>query len=215
MMRQPLDLTLPTAETLQAYISRTDELMKELHDALNRPMFESMIEKCRDGRDPSDFWSGSVMREPIFYGTESAYSFQYRDLFLEKHSPDDTWLQENMGFTSAQAQRVARTMCSLMDERATATFAKIRQGGQLPPLVLYHFEFTPEETAQRSSQSIEVAQAVFMALTLTAGNSHFNELGDFNAVVAAPLLTGQGSTVAMQTPRRSPPSASSRNCRRR
>lgn len=199
MMRQPLDLTLPTAETMQAYISRTDELMRELHDALNRPMFESMIEKFRDGRDPSDFWSGSVMREPIFYGTESAYSFQYHDLFLEKHSPDDTWLQENMGFTSAQAQRVARTMCSLMDERATATFAIVRQGGQLPPSVLYQFEFTPEEIAQRSSQSIEVVQAVFMALTLTTSNSQFNELGDFNAVAATPLLpTGRGSVLLFQ-----------------
>ncbi|MCE4552759.1 hypothetical protein, partial [Xanthomonas hortorum] len=127
--------------------------MKELHDALNRPMFESMIGNLRDGKDPSDIWSGSMMREPIFYGSESAYSFQYRDLFLEKHRPDDNWLQENMGFTSAQAKQVARTMCSLMDERATATFAKNRQGGQRSLSLLSHFEFTPEEIAQRSRQS--------------------------------------------------------------
>lgn len=199
MMRQPLDLTVPTVETMQTYVSRTDELMKELHDALSRPMIELMFEKISDGGDPSDLWGGSVMREPIFYGTESAYVFQYRDFFLEKHSPDDSWLQKNKGFTSAQAQRVARTMCSLMDERATATFAKIRQGEQLPPSVLYHFEFTPEEIAQRSSQSIEVVQAVFMALTLTTGNSLFNELGDFNAVAATPLLpTDRGSVLLFQ-----------------
>lgn len=199
MMRQSLDLTLPTAETMQAHISRTDELMKELHDALNRPMFESMIGNFRDGKDPSDIWSGSMMREPIFYGSESAYSFQYRDLFLEKHRPDDNWLQENMGFTSAQAKQVARTMCSLMDERATATFAKNRQGGQRSLSLLSHFEFTPEEIAQRSRQSIEVVQAIFMALTLTTGNSQFNELGDFNAVAATPLLpTDRGSVLLFQ-----------------
>lgn len=199
MMRQKIDLTLPSVETVQTYISRTDELMSELHDALSRPMFEAMIEKAHGLEGVSDLWGGQVMREPIFYGTESAYAFQYRELFEEKHRPDDSWLREKMGFTSAQAKQVARAMCSLMDERATETFASVRQGESYPLSVLHHFEFTAEETAERSSQSIEVVRAVFMALSLTKNNAEFKDLGDFNAVAATPLIpTGRGSVLLFQ-----------------
>lgn len=199
MVRNPLDLALPAAEKILDYIARTDKLMKELHDTLSFPMYESLLENFRAGEDPSDIWNGATMREPIFYGTESAYSFQYRDFFLEKHSPDDAWPQEKMGFTSAQARKVASAMCSLMDERATATFAKNPNDERYPPSVLHHFEFTSDEVAQRINESIVVVQAIFSALTLTNGNDQFKELGDFNAVAATPLLpSGRGSVLLFQ-----------------
>lgn len=199
MVRQPVDLTLPAPSTINDYISRTDELLKELHGALNGPMLESMVDKGHDQVDVESLWLGAGMREPIFYGTESAYSFQYRDLFLEKHAPDDLWLQEKMGFTSKQAQQVARSMCSLMDERATEQFNSTYEGASHPATVLSNFEFTPVDVAQRSGESIEVVSAVFKALTLVGDNSGFGEIGDFNAVAAMPLIpTERGSVLLFQ-----------------
>jgi hypothetical protein len=196
MMRQPLDLTLPEPGQIQTYVARSDELMAELHDAMSGSMFESLMGKAASGAAPEDVWKGSMMREPIFYGSESAYSFQYRDFFVEKHSCDDAWLEQNKGFTSRQAQQVARAMCSSMDARASELYQGGERAKPAADEVLAHFEFTAEQVSQKTGLGIGIVQAVFDALTFTGDNSTFQELGDFNSVAATPLLsTGRGSVL--------------------
>ncbi|RMU99382.1 SEC-C motif protein [Pseudomonas syringae pv. tomato] len=196
MMRQPLDLTLPEPSQIQAYVVRSDELMVELHDAMSGSIFESLIGNAASGANPEDAWNGAMMREPIFYGAESAYSFQYRDFFVEKHSCDDDWLRQNEGFTSRQAQQIARAMCSSMDSRASELY----QGGKVvkptADKLLAHFEFTAEQVSQKTGLEIGIVKAVFDALTFTGDNTAFQELGDFNSVAATPLVpTGRGSVL--------------------
>ncbi|EIK60149.1 YecA family protein [Pseudomonas lactis] len=199
MSRQPLDLTEVDEATLRSYASRTDELMSELHDAMTGLMIGELMPQAQQGIAMSDIWKGAVMKEPIFYGTESAYSFQYRDFFAEKHAQDDDWLVRAMAFSSAQALQVASAMCSLMDVRATKG-AQVGGGakiGELPAAsVLALFEFTAQEIAARSGQELAVVEAVFKALTFSGDNGQFNEVGDFNQVAATPLLpTGRDSVL--------------------
>lgn len=63
----------------------------ELHNAMSYPMFASILEAAADQEalDAPEFGQGQMMREPIFYGGEAAYSFQYRDLLTEKYAADD------------------------------------------------------------------------------------------------------------------------------
>ncbi|MCF5669163.1 preprotein translocase, partial [Pseudomonas marginalis] len=199
MSRQPLDLTEVDEATLRSYASRTDELMSELHDAMTGLMIGELMPQAQQGIAMSDIWKGAMMKEPIFYGTESAYSFQYRDFFAEKHAQDDDWLVRAMAFSSAQALQVASAMCSLMDVRATKG-AQVGGGakiGELPAAsVLALFEFTAQEIAARSGQELAVVEAVFKALTFSGDNGQFNEVGDFNQVAATPLLpTGRDSVL--------------------
>jgi hypothetical protein len=199
MLRHPLDLTEVDEATLRSYASRTDELMGELHDNMTGLMIGELMPQAQQGTAMSDFWKGAMMKEPIFYGTESAYSFQYRDFFAEKHAPDDGWLVRAMGFSSAQALRVASAMCSLMDARATngTRLSGETKIGELPAAsVLEFFEFTAQEIAQRSGKELAVVEAVFKALTFSGDNGQFNEVGDFNQVAATPLLpTGRDSVL--------------------
>lgn len=199
MMRQPVDLTDVDDDALRAYVSSTDELLGELHDAMNGLAISELISQAQQGGAPDEFWQGEMMKEPIFYGTESAYSFQYRDFFLEKHASDDGWLKKVMGFSSAQALRVASTMCSLMDARATNggdLIGETKVGETPVGSVLELFEFTAQEVAQHSGEGVEVVEAVFEALTFSGDNALFQEIGDFNQVAATPLLpTGRGSVL--------------------
>lgn len=196
MMRQPLDLTLPEPSQIKAYVARSDELMAELHDAMSGSMFDTLIGNAASGADHENVWKGAMMREPIFYGSESAYSFQYRDFFLEKHSCDDDWLRQNKGFTSRQAQQVARAMCSSMDSRASKLYLGDKVAKQAADGLLAHFEFTAEQVSQKTGLDIGIVQAVFDALTFNGDNAAFQELGDFNSVAATPLLpTGRGSVL--------------------
>lgn len=129
LARGPIDSTLPDTATIQEYVDHTDRLMAELHESMAAPMVGAMIGAARNGESGDAVWNGAAMREPIFYGGESAYSFQYRDLAVEKYRNDDPWLTQNKGFSIAQAHTIARTMCSLLDEKATRILHEMKESG--------------------------------------------------------------------------------------
>lgn len=204
MVKGPLDLTEPSPSELLKMAERTDVLMQELHDALNVPMMERMkalVRAMRSGGAPTpdsdEMWQGETMREPIFYAAESAYSFQYRDLAVEKYSADDAWLLANKGFNITQAKNVAHALCQLMDESGAALFARHKSEGRLPSTWLPCYEHTVGEVAFRSRLPEPVAQAVLDAFTLRGQNETFKALGDFNAVSAFPVIATDRSTVLM------------------
>ena len=197
MAKNPLDLSLQPRDVVDGYVQRTDALMKELHDAISYPMWETMVEAMKAGPKPPDPWHGPGMREPIFYGTESAYAFQYRDLIPEKYGPDDDWLLRVKAFTAGQASAIAKTMCVLMDEKGTRLFMEARSAKSPPETWLPAFEFSSNEVSARSGIAQDVVEAFFSAFLFKGDNTAFNEAGDFNEVAARPLLPTDRGTVLL------------------
>ncbi|OHX12724.1 preprotein translocase [Chromobacterium sphagni] len=197
MAKKPLDLSQQPTDVVEGYVNRTDALMRELHDAMSYPMFAAMFEAMKAGAEPPDPWSGPGMREPIFYGTESAYAFQYRDLAPGKYGADDDWMLKTKGFTSDQARTIAKTMCALMDEKGTRLFADARTAKAQPETWLSAFEFSLDEVAFHSGVAQDVVEAFFRAFLHTGDNAAFKEVGDFNEVAARPLLPTDHGTVLL------------------
>lgn len=197
MAKRPLDLSPLPSDVVESYVERTDALMLELHNAMSYPMFSAMFQAMKDGTEPPDPWHGPGIREPIFYGTELAYAFQYRDLVPEKYGADDDWMLKAKGFTSGQARTIAKTMCTLMDEKGTRLFAEARATKIQPETWLPAFEFSLDEVAFRSGLARDVAEAFFRAFLYTGGNDSFKEVGDFNEVAAWPLLPTDRETVLL------------------
>lgn len=85
------DIQMPSEELLSDYVSKTEILLEELHHCLAQPMFEKA--KADLAKGEADVWGGdgwqSFVREPIFYSSESAYPYQYKDLFVEKYQKDE------------------------------------------------------------------------------------------------------------------------------
>lgn len=197
MSKAPLDLSLQPGNVVECYVQRTDVLMKELHDAISYPMFEAMFTAMKTGTEAPDPWHGPGMREPIFYGTESAYACQYRDLVPEKYGADDNWMIQVKGFTAGQASVIAKTMCVLMDEKGTKLFAQTRREKCQPKTWLPAFEFSPNEVSARSGVAQDVVDAFFLAFLFTRKNTKFIKAGDFNEVAAMPLLPTDRGTVLL------------------
>ncbi|MHB1644569.1 MAG: nuclease-related domain-containing protein, partial [Acidithiobacillus sp.] len=197
MMKKPLDLSQQPIDVIDDYIKGTDALMRELHDSMSYPMSAAILEAIEAGYEPPDPWRGQGMREPIFYGTESAYAFQYRDLAPEKYGADDDWMLKAKGFTIAQAKTIAQTMCALMDEKGIRLFEDARAAK--PPLEtwLSAFEFSLDEVAHRSSLAQDVVESFFSAFLFKGDNAAFREVGDFNEVAARPLLPTDRGTVLL------------------
>lgn len=108
MMRAPIDFFLPLPETISDYIQRSEALLEELHYTL-APTFANSL-KPENATDPKFNTFGEFLREPIFYGGESAYTFQYRDLAPLKYSADANWLRRNKGIDLEVAARCAGTL---------------------------------------------------------------------------------------------------------
>ncbi|WBY03593.1 SEC-C metal-binding domain-containing protein [Ramlibacter tataouinensis] len=188
MVKAPWSDELPGPPTLRGYIERTDRLMAELHDSM--PGSLAQLKLGPDGLpDFSGMGSGAAMREPIFYGGESAYLFQYRDLALEKYTADDPWLRQHKGFGIAAAHAVVKAMASLQDQKATQLWRERgHEADWLTVDLLAAFSLTAQELAGATNVPLQEVQAVLDALCLAHRNSDFGSLADFNAVYAAPLL---------------------------
>ncbi len=197
MAKKPLDMCPQPFDVVEGYVERTDVFMRELHQAMSYPTFAAMFDAVKEGSEPPTPWGGSGMREPIFYGTESAYAFQYRDLVPEKYGADDDWMLKAKGFTSRQARTIAKTMCELMDEKGMRLFADAGTAKAQPETWLPAFEFSLDEVAFRSAVTKDVAEAFFRAFLYTGDNAAFKEVGDFNEVAARPLLPTDRGTVLL------------------
>ncbi|KXW57146.1 hypothetical protein FEMY_23370 [Ferrovum myxofaciens] len=106
MLKGPIDYTLPAPPVLEKYIESTEALLEEIHRTMTASFWQDidLTKIAEESLNP--FTSGAALREPIFYGGESAYSFQYRDFSTAKYANDDPWLIANKGFSIHDAQNV-------------------------------------------------------------------------------------------------------------
>lgn len=189
MIKAEIVWSLPTPQTLQGYIEKTEQLMEELHHCLSIGFFSCLSKEAME-KGVNPFERGDVLREPIFYSSESAYSFQYLDLSVQKYAADEQWLQANRGFTIDQASRVV----SAIEEVLAAHFEETRQRiRKLPPekwTMLPFFMFRTENVADETGLSHELVEKVLKAFELdsTERNAGFNTLNEFNTITASPLL---------------------------
>ncbi len=186
MVKGELDLSLPDVSTRERQTVMTEALLQELHDS----MTESMAETVFSGATPTPFTQGRVLREPVFYGPESAYSFQYRDFSEVKYRRDEEWLRRNVGFSATDARAVAGVLFKLRDVKVQKTFEDLRAEDPSDWTLLPGFTFSPAEIVAASGLSESTVNAIIRALALPKGetNTKFRSLGDFNVTNARPLI---------------------------
>ncbi|MCX4177358.1 prepilin peptidase, partial [Paraburkholderia madseniana] len=202
LVRVPVDYAKPEFDALQRYADSTDALLAELHQSMSREGMAThdWVELAEKGGNP--FANGAAMREPIFYGGESAYSFQYRDLSVRKYGADSTWLKANRGFTPD----VARNIGCALERLQNAKIVHCRNEAQHANspeawTFLSIYQFSVEELVNESGHKREDVEAVLAAFSLPADNRNesFQSLHDFNVTNACPILrVGDGTFILFQ-----------------
>lgn len=154
MARAPIDYSRPPPDTMQVLIERTQHLLNELHEVMAQPLkgeFESTLGNEDRQAPVLAFTAALAMREPIFYGGDSAYGFQYRDFAPKKYARDESWLTQNRGFTIEQARQVVLIVEDLLSSKMLALIG--RQNRHLPYEdwnVLDGLSFSAKDVAARS-----------------------------------------------------------------
>ncbi|MGB4780929.1 nuclease-related domain-containing protein, partial [Candidatus Methylomirabilis sp.] len=190
MVKAPIDLTVPKPHALQEMIDRTDLLMKELHQVMSEPARQHIHLALSESKLDNPFTRGDFLREAIFYGGESAYLFQYRDLSVPKYAQDNDWLQNCKGFSIEDARAVIGSIFAVQNEKITATLNSLRDKPMDEWTLLPGFTFAAKEIEVKSGIPPQTVGNVLASLTLPNGetNSSFQTVSDFNITNALPML---------------------------
>ena len=187
MLKRPIDYTLPASSTLEKYIESTETLLEEMHHAMSASFWQVIdsVKIAEEGFNP--FTTGAALREPIFYGGESAYSFQYRDFSSAKYANDTPWLIANKGFSIHDARNVVLAITRLQNEKAISVMRSM-------PLEAWPFlssmSFSVQEVADYGHIDMAIVDKVLSAFAIppSVHNEQFNSLHDFNIANACPLI---------------------------
>lgn len=190
MIKHDIEYSIPEASIFQGWADRAEALLAELHTAMTGDVFAHMKPGGASDADSNPFANGAVLREAIFYGAESAYSFQYRDLLERKYGRDDEWLLANKGFSIHDGRAVVKAVGAVLNDRPMENLESLRT---LPPeqwTYLPGLMFSPAEVAGRAGLAEDVVQRVLGAFVLPEGerNAAYRTPQDFNAVAAFPLI---------------------------
>ncbi|THD08535.1 nuclease-related domain-containing protein [Metallibacterium scheffleri] len=190
MLKSPIDYTLPAPPVVERYVESTEALLEEIHHAMS-PSFWKHIDPAKiaeEGFNP--FTSGAALREPIFYGGESAYSFQYRDFSPMKYANDDHWLIANKGFSIRDAHRVVVCISQVLDEKSNSIMRDMCVAPQEMEALLPGNSFSVQEVADYGHIDPATVDRILSAFAVppSARNEQFNALDDFNIANASPLI---------------------------
>jgi SEC-C motif/Nuclease-related domain len=199
MVKQRLNFTRLNKETFENYLHRTEQLLDELHVAIGAPLVSHMKDSLSKSNNPAlgNAERKGFFREPIFYGGESAYSFQYRDFSPMKYGKDDDWLKRKKGFSIHSATAVVRAMGDRQNINVMASYKPTSAEDPSNWDLLSGFYLSAEELSAASGVGIDEVRAILDAFTLKCSNIDFNSASDFNAVSATPLIPSTDGKVLL------------------
>lgn len=190
LIKRDIDYSVPKAAIFQGYAERAEALLGELHAAMAGDVFAQMKPGGGWDGDCNPFADGAVLREAIFYGGESAYSFQYRDLLERKYGRDDDWLMANRGFCIRDGRAVVKAVGAILNERPMDNLEAMRELPMENWTYLPGQMFSSAEVAERAGLAETVVSRILAAFVLPDGerNVAYRTPHDFNAVAAFPLI---------------------------
>lgn len=197
LLQGEMDLTLPLAEVFQEFVNRSQELLEELHHCLAADMVRTASLDAEGG--VLGLGSGTALREPIFYGGESAYESQYRDFSVERYRADAPWLLANKGFSLEAAQQIVRAIDRIYIEKIGATYSDMMRREPDTWTTLPGHLLRVEEISTGSGVETEQVERFLRAFSFAGTNADFQSISDFNEANASPLIpVGDGEYLLFQ-----------------
>lgn len=187
MTKYGIDETKINLGEIFKYIEDTRDVLEEIHQDINSKIFKNLFinrDKLEDKR--SFFREPEVWREAIFYGPESAYFFQYKDLIYSKFVNDSKWLEENKGFNLVEGLEIIKTLGFCLENKRGNGF--VNEDGSLKTLEL--FTFTLQELIElNKTLDLEVVESFVKAFqSSNLENFEMSKIDDFNIMTAAPII---------------------------
>lgn len=187
-LKNELIETIPSPANMQGYIDKTVRLLSELHKSIMPPLGEIIDLQKIGNPDYNPMSDGRLLREAIFYGSESAYNFQYREFSLLKYKNDNEWLTLNKRYSVEDAYQVIYSIFKIQNHKINQFLGTLSKIHPDEWTALPCFKFTTKEVSDESRISFEKTQLVIDSFLHHLGMGDFNSLDDFNPSKAYPII---------------------------
>ena len=199
LVKRPIRLdVIPSDEVVLDQGQRAIDLLRELHLFLSSPTLPGNGSSADDPDRLADLvrqyedWmnSGRGMVEPIFYGGQGAYDFQFLEMSSKRYAADELWMRQHKGASLEAFVETAKSLQSLTLKRMQA----IKPGKTLQEeckAVLHAMTFGLDDLPQTGRDSLE---HFIRAFSFTPGdiNQEFNSVADYNVVLSRPVMVMGG-----------------------
>ena len=194
MLKKEIDYTIPKPIILQKYIEDTYRLLKELHQAIIAPSKDIFIDILQNNRDENPFTKGVFLRESIFYAAESAYDFQYLDLFIKKYKNDNAWFLEKKNFEVENIQTLIMCIVDIQQKKILELGEKLLSIHPDFWTTMDIFSFTVDELIELTGFSRELISNILEEFIVNTSNERFKTIGDYNVINAKPFIKQDDNT---------------------
>ncbi|HMS21314.1 SEC-C metal-binding domain-containing protein [uncultured Sphingorhabdus sp.] len=202
MLSGKVDSRIPELGLLKNYTDRAVSLLHELHQALVAAGHEHFSSAMRtgpslDADQKNPMGSGTILREAIFYGGESAFSFQYEALARERYAADRQWLQTNKGFDIDEAATVLTAIRRIVDSNFPKIQAAIRSQHPSQWTYLPLFTFTLDEIIEQTGMEIEKVNKIIDSFSVLENDKELSnyDFGKYNKASSHPILILSNGTM--------------------
>lgn len=206
MVKSDIDFTMPTPEKLQEYIEQSKSLLQELQNNFNQNCMEFFLEELKNSSEQNNIKdlkqntnhslknymlkNPYFMREIIMYSADSAYDFQYLDLFYDKYKNDNDWLSNKYHFDTDDLKKIA-------DEVLNQVYGIIDKLKSIKDesSILDLFSFNVNKLSSKLNIPKEKVISILELFTTEQNsNKEFNNINDFNIVRVKPFIKKDENT---------------------
>ena len=185
-----------TADDIVEQAGKAIALLEELHSSVAFPQLSTDVGDELDdqerislliGRYEEWMNSGQGMVEPIFYGGEGAYPFQFLEMASIRYAADGKWIENYTGGSLDAYIEISKEISELTLRRLQSIDPGLTPSDYCTA-VFPAMCFQPSDFSKASSQSLG---SFFTTFSFIPGdtNREFRAIGDFNAVHSRPVMS--------------------------
>ncbi|MDB2439484.1 SEC-C metal-binding domain-containing protein [Hellea sp.] len=184
MLKGDMDAKPLNEENILAKKRVCYELLEELHGSY-------YSQAMRDGKLFTDsetlFSHPDIFRESIFYAADSSFYFQQHVFAIERYSKDNSWLEQNVGFTIDEAAHIAHAIIT-----NTYLLVQTFQEGLVDGSKSYleAFSISISELCELTGLADAKVRSFIKQFSTSGGYSNlkFNSVDDYNLAKSHPII---------------------------
>lgn len=199
LIQSKVSFEMPTPSRINEMIVEAEDLLSQLHSRFQEDMTGSSGGNA--ARSLNGYLStAKSLREPIFYGGESAYQFQYRDFSTLRYDNDRTWFKQNVGFSPADSSLIVKSINDLIAKNVLAAIADCRTIDPADWTLLPGFRFTASMISDDTNLDISIVERFLERYSVSSfpTNSSFSSVNDYNVANSRPIIAaGDNSYICL------------------
>jgi len=189
MIKSKICWTEPNLDQLNEMAAASKGLLSEYHNYVWQSTRHLPNEEVA-AHEVSPGLMGKRLRHEIFYSDDSAYTFQFRDMAVERYKKDVNWIKRHRQYDVSLTKTICDAIFESQNEILNPKFREIDRNSKIDISMLSLFRLNVKDIVSKSGVVTEKVEAFLNAFTLddSLRNSNYNQIDDLNLAKISPVI---------------------------